>query len=240
MSETALPIVQVQALRFAFPKAQEALFDNFSLEIRAGEFVCIMGPSGCGKSTLLRLIGGLLKVQEGSITVAGWEGDPARAHRLAIGFAFQDARLLPWRSVLSNVMFGMEGLELTRQEMTQRASEALALVGLGDFQQRWPHQLSGGQKQRAAIARALAVQPSLLLMDEPFGALDAYTRAELQDELLTLWKKTGKTILFVTHDRSEAQYLADRILMLDTQKPIRATQEEVLFEERPRKRLKAH
>jgi NitT/TauT family transport system ATP-binding protein len=127
---------------------------------------------------------------------------------------FQEPRLLPWRSVVGNVALGLEGLGLGRAEQENRARAALALVGLADYAPRWPHALSGGQRQRVGIARALAVEPDLLLMDEPFGALDAITRESLQDELLRIWQKTGKSILFVTHDIEEATYLGDRVLLL--------------------------
>jgi len=183
---------------------------DFSLAIGKGEFIAIVGASGVGKSTLLRVVAGLIRPKEGTVAR---DSDPRPGTR-PYGLVFQDARLLPWRRVRANVEFGLEGLGLPRAERRRRADEALALVGLTDKADRWPHQLSGGQRQRVAIARALAVDPELLLMDEPFGALDAITRQTLQDELLDLWRRTGKTILFVTHDIEEAVYLADRVVLL--------------------------
>ncbi len=221
--------VLIQDLQFGFQTTSVPLFEAFSLNVRSGEFVCVMGSSGCGKSTLLRLVAGLLQPTAGSITVDGWQRQPEQADHLAIGFVFQDARLLPWRRIVHNVIFGMEALHLSKEQRLSRAQEALTLVGLEAMGNRWPHQLSGGQKQRVAIARALAVRPLLLLMDEPFGSLDAYTRRDLQDELLAVWKKTGKTILFVTHDRREAEYLADRIITLNkTEKGLSVTEEAVI------------
>ncbi|MFA5121383.1 ABC transporter ATP-binding protein [Zavarzinia sp.] len=183
---------------------------DFDLSVARGEFVAVVGASGVGKSTLLRIIAGLIPAAAGSVAVAAG----ADATRRPYAMVFQDARLLPWRRVARNVEFGVEGLAIDRATRHARARDALALVGLGDHAARYPHQLSGGQRQRVAIARALAVEPEILLMDEPFGALDAITRAGLQDELVRLWQETGKTIVFVTHDIDEAVYLADRVILL--------------------------
>ena len=197
-------------LSFDSDRGRTIVLQDFHLDIADGEFVAIVGASGVGKSTLLRVVAGLVK------PTSGWvkRDSPERPGRRPYAMVFQDARLLPWRRVAKNVEFGLEGLGLPGPEKRRRALEALTLVGLADKADRWPHQLSGGQRQRVAIARALAVDPDLLMMDEPFGALDAITRQSLQDELVDLWQRTGKTILFVTHDIEEAVYLADRVVLL--------------------------
>jgi NitT/TauT family transport system ATP-binding protein len=182
---------------------------GLDLTLAPGSFVAIVGASGVGKSTLLRVLMGLVPASRGMVGLP-----PIRDGQPPLALVFQDARLLPWRSVLDNVAFGLEGRRLRRAARRSRARDALALVGLADLADRWPHQLSGGQRQRVALARALAVEPQVLLMDEPFSALDALTRESLQDELLRIRKLTGKTILFVTHDLDEAVYLADRVVVL--------------------------
>jgi NitT/TauT family transport system ATP-binding protein len=197
-------------LSFDSDRGRTIVLKDFHLDIADGEFVAIVGASGVGKSTLLRVVAGLVKPTSGTVK----RDSPERPGRRPYAMVFQDARLLPWRRVVKNVEFGLEGLGLTAGEKRRRAMEALALVGLVEKADRWPHQLSGGQRQRVAIARALAVDPDLLMMDEPFGALDAITRQSLQDELVDLWQRTGKTILFVTHDIEEAVYLADRVVLL--------------------------
>ncbi len=197
-------------LSFDSDRGRTIVLKDFHLDIADGEFIAIVGASGVGKSTLLRVVAGLVRPTSGTVK----RDSPERPGRRPYAMVFQDARLLPWRRVVKNVEFGLEGLGLTAEEKRRRATEALALVGLADKADRWPHQLSGGQRQRVAIARALAVDPDLLMMDEPFGALDAITRQSLQDELVDLWQRTGKTILFVTHDIEEAVYLADRVVLL--------------------------
>lgn len=180
------------------------------LVVAAGEFVSIIGPSGCGKSTLLRIAGGLLAPSAGDVRI----GDrlPRDLQRAgAIGFVFQDPSLLPWRTVRSNVRLVQE---VRRQRGSIDVERLLRMVGLADFGDYYPHQLSGGMKQRVALARALALDPSLLLMDEPFGALDEITRAELRDELLTLRRRLDATVLFVTHSIAEALLLSDRVMVM--------------------------
>ncbi|MCP1230539.1 ABC transporter ATP-binding protein [Acetobacter indonesiensis] len=199
---------------------QSFILRNVSLSLQKGEFVALLGPSGVGKSTLLRVFMGLSIPTEGTVTQASQSAAGAKAgqreagKRRAQAMVFQDARLMPWRSVLRNVMFGLEGLALSRQEKHDRAMAALRLVGLEEAADRWPRRLSGGQRQRVGVARALTVDPDLLLMDEPFGALDPITRSSLQDELLKIWQQTHKTVLFVTHDIEEALKLATRIVVL--------------------------
>jgi NitT/TauT family transport system ATP-binding protein len=185
--------------------------EGVTLEIRDKEFVCLVGPSGCGKTTLLRIIAGLETTTTGSVTIDGnavTGPDPKR------GMVFQEYSLFPWRRVIDNIAFGLEMKGVSREERRQTAEYYLKMVGLSRFRDAYPFELSGGMRQRVAIARALANEPDVLLMDEPFGALDAQTRNRMQKELLCLWKKTEKTIVFVTHSVDEAVYLSDRIIVL--------------------------
>jgi NitT/TauT family transport system ATP-binding protein len=184
---------------------------DVSLEVRSREFVALLGPSGCGKSTLLYLVGGFLPTEQGRIVV---EGKPVTAPGPDRGIVFQHFALFPWKTVRANILYGLERQRMQRAEREQRAQAFIDLVGLTGFEDSYPSQLSGGMKQRTAIARTLAFDPSILLMDEPFGALDAQTRALMQTELLNIWKRTPKTVIFVTHDVQEAVYLADRIAVM--------------------------
>ena len=185
--------------------------DRVNFTVRNGEIVALIGPSGCGKTTALRVAMGLDASSGGRVTVDGREVKGCGHDR---GMVFQHAELLPWLSALQNVMFGLEMKGLRGGELRDTAEKYLALVGLSESQNRRPHQLSGGMKQRVGIARALAIDPSVLLMDEPFGALDAQTRESLQAELLDIHARTGKTIIFVTHDLDEAVLIADRIVIM--------------------------
>jgi NitT/TauT family transport system ATP-binding protein len=186
------------------------IFEGLNLAIEKGEFVTLVGVSGAGKSTLLRVIADLIPAFRGTVKI----DTPADPARRAIAMVFQAANLMPWRRVSGNVTLGLEGIDVSEQVKQQRVDWTLDLVGLSAYAERWPYQLSGGQRQRIGIARALAVDPDVLLMDEPFGALDAITRNSMQDELLRIWRETGKSILFVTHDIEEAVYLGDRVLLL--------------------------
>ncbi len=184
---------------------------RLSLEVATGEFVTLVGQSGCGKTTLMKIVAGLLSRSAGTVTLRGQPVDePSRD----IGIVFQDPVLLPWRSVLDNVMLSVQVLGLDRRTYGRRAHDLLALVGLTGFEDKYPHELSGGMRQRVAIARALVHDPSLLLMDEPFGALDAMTREAMNLELLRVWQESGKTILFITHSIPEAVFLADRVVVM--------------------------
>ena len=187
------------------------VLNDISFEMREGELLSVVGLSGCGKTTLLRIIGGLLDPDSGSVRV---DGRTVRGPGLDRAIVFQQPSLLPWRTALRNVQFGLELKRTAKDIRLARAREALDLVGLRDYERYYPKQLSGGMQQRVGLARALAVEPEILLMDEPFSALDAQTREELQAELLQLHAATRKTIMFVTHDLDEAVYLSDRVLVL--------------------------
>ncbi|MGW4120232.1 ABC transporter ATP-binding protein [Nocardia sp. NPDC004711] len=184
---------------------------DISVDVRDGEFLVLVGPSGSGKSTLLDLLGGLGKPTSGQILL---DGAPVTGPGLDRGIVFQQYALLPWRTARANIEFGLEAKGIRRRERREIAEHYLELVGLAGFGNRYPHELSGGMKQRVAIARSLAFDPEVLLMDEPFAALDAQTRESLQDELLRIWRATGKTVLFITHGIDEAVYLGQRVAVL--------------------------
>lgn len=185
--------------------------EDFSLTVREGEFVAIVGPSGCGKSTLLDIVAGLSKPKSGSITISGKQVSGPALDR---GFVMQGYALFPWRTVLKNVEFGLELKHVPKKVRDAIAKKYINLVGLEQFENRYPYELSGGMKQRVAIARALAYDPEVLLMDEPFAAVDAQTRETLQDELIKIVEKTNKTVIFVTHSIEEAVLLADRVVVM--------------------------
>jgi NitT/TauT family transport system ATP-binding protein len=210
----------------------DQIYDEISFEVNDGEFIAILGPSGCGKSTSLRVIGGLLDISSGLVEVTGKH--PKEAWR-ELSYVFQSARLVPWRNALDNVILGMELREVLNDKEARRkmAKELLSLVGLSGDMFKFPSMLSGGERQRVAIARALAVEPKIILMDEPFAALDLNTRNYLRNELIDIWKKTKKTIVFVTHDIDEALILADRIILLSN-KPTKVEDTIIIQENRPR------
>jgi NitT/TauT family transport system ATP-binding protein len=194
------------------PRGRAVLaLDDVSLAVGAKEFVALLGPSGCGKSTLLYLIGGFLPNESGTITV---DGKPVFAPGPDRGIVFQHFALFPWKTVRANILYGLERQGLPRAEREARAQAFIDLVGLKGFEDSYPSQLSGGMRQRTAIARTLAFNPGILLMDEPFGALDAQTRALMQSELLGILRRDPKTVIFVTHDVQEAVYLADRVAVM--------------------------
>ncbi|MDI6866577.1 ABC transporter ATP-binding protein [Methanoculleus sp.] len=206
--------VIVENLSKAFPKEDGDVIwalKDINLEIRDEEFVCLVGPSGCGKTTLLRIIAGLESPTTGRVIVDGnvvTGPDPRR------GMVFQEYSLFPWQKVIDNIAFGLEMRGVGKEERRKIGERYLEMVGLSQFRDAYPYELSGGMRQRVAIARALANDPDVLLMDEPFGALDAQTRNRMQGELLSIWEQTKKTILFVTHSVDEAVYLSDRIVVL--------------------------
>ncbi|MDA1188522.1 MAG: ABC transporter ATP-binding protein [Chloroflexi bacterium] len=207
--------ITTQGIRHSFSTTGESLhvLDDIHMDIGQGEFVSLIGPSGSGKTTLLRIIGGLLSQTEGRVSIAGVE--PVEAQRRKdIGFVFQDAALLPWRTVEQNVRLPLELNTSSNGRGDAELGRLLAAVGLADFGNYYPHQLSGGMKQRVALARALVFDPSVLLMDEPLGALDELTRSAMRYELLQIWEQSRKTVLFVTHSISEAVLLSDRVIVI--------------------------
>jgi NitT/TauT family transport system ATP-binding protein len=203
-----------------------------SMEVDEGEFVALLGPSGCGKSTLLQIINGLVPADTGKIVLDGQ--DITGKTGTGRGMVFQGADLFPWRTAIENVAFGLEVMGVPKAERLERARKYIQMVGLKGFEDSWPHQLSGGMQQRVGIARAFCIQPSLLLMDEPFGALDVQTRDILQDELVRIWEAERKMVLFVTHGIEEALYLADRILVF-SKRPAHVLREIRVPFERPRR-----
>ena len=200
-------------IKLEYPGGVAALAD-LNLGIPAGQFVSIVGPSGCGKSTLLRLIAGLLQPTGGTIAVDGQPPTQARKQTARMSFVFQDATLLPWRTVIANVRLPLELLREPAGDHRAKAASAVELVGLADFALRFPNELSGGMRMRVSLARALVTRPKLLLLDEPFGALDDITRGQLNEELLNLWRQSGWTGVFVTHNIAEAVFLSERVIVM--------------------------
>ena len=192
-------------------KGDTVALEDVNLEIYDGEFVCLLGPSGCGKTTLLRMIGGLDVPTGGNIQIDGKIVDGPSPKMTMV---FQEYSLFPWRTIEENVGFGLEMMKMDKEQRKAEVKKRLDLVGLTNFAYSYPYELSGGMRQRAAVARALASDPAVMLMDEPFGALDAQTRNRMQNQLLEIWQATKKTILFVTHSVDEAVYLSDRVIVL--------------------------
>jgi len=209
--------------------------DKVSFTASEGEFVCIIGPSGCGKTTVLRLVAGLVAPSSGSLSI---NGTPISGPGSDRGMIFQEYALFPWRTVRDNVAFGLEIKGVSKKARDERVDRYLRLVGLSEFEARYPYELSGGMKQRVAIARVLANEPTVMLADEPFGALDVQTRRQMQEEFLNIWKSERKTILFVTHSVEEAIFLADKIVLLSAK--ARSVKRIMSVElPRPRERLDA-
>ena len=208
------PEIEFSGLRKTFGEGETAftVFSDLSFRIKQGSFTSIMGPSGCGKSTLLNLIAGLLEPDEGTIYRDEIRIEPGN---FFYAYVFQEPRLLDWRTVGENIAFALRGQGILEEEYDERIEQYLGMVGLADEVDSYPQQLSGGMRQRVGIARALAIDPDILLMDEPFSSLDEFTAKELRQDLLEIWKETGKTIVFVTHNASEAVFLSDTVLVLD-------------------------
>jgi len=209
--------IEVKGVSKRFPlhdgRSQILVLDNVSVAIADNEFICLLGPSGCGKSTLLKIVAGFTKQDSGTIEVDGFPIDGPSPQRAMV---FQDFALFPWLTVEQNVLFGLQLAGKSEEELKEASARFIAMVGLNGFEKAYPHQLSGGMKQRVGIARILAISPRILLMDEPFGALDAFTRMEMQEELVNIWKRDSHTTVFVTHDVDEAVYLADRIVVMSS------------------------
>ena len=225
-----VPVISLSHVGKLFNDGLVRALDDISFEVGEGEFVSLVGPSGCGKTTELRIISGLIDVEEGDVTVMGGRPTPGPD----IAMVFQSARLLPWRTIAGNIEFTLALRGLGRVERRQRARALLGAVGLRDFAEAFPHQLSGGMQQRVGLARALAVEPKVLLMDEPFAALDAMTREVLRRELQQMWSRRRMTIVFVTHDIDEAILLSQRIVLL---KPHPGRIDEVVDVDLPEPRL---
>lgn len=204
--------IAVKGVNMIYPGSESVhALEDINMEIEDGEFVCIIGPSGCGKSTLLQIIAGLLQQSSGEILL---DSKPLTGTSRDIGVVFQDAALFGWRSVRRNVGFGLEVAGVDKAEIRTSVDKYIELVGLRGFENKYPHQLSGGMRQRAGLARALATNPKIILMDEPFSAIDHLTRINLQHEIIKIWQKEKRTIVFVTHDVTEAVYLASRVVLL--------------------------
>nr|WP_199899486.1 ABC transporter ATP-binding protein [Sneathiella glossodoripedis] len=215
MSGTGKPVIEIEKLNLIFetPDAPVHALCDVDLTINEGDFVSFIGPSGCGKTTLMRVIADLETPTDGHISVNGMTPQQARENR-AYGYVFQAPALYPWRTVQKNIQLPLEIMGISKQEQLERAKKNLALVNLEGFEKKFPWQLSGGMQQRVSIARALSVEPDLLLMDEPFGALDEITRDHLNEQLLSLWDKTGKTVIFVTHSIPESVFLSSKIVVM--------------------------
>lgn len=212
-TEKRKPIIQVEGLGKIYQTASGQLLaiESLSFDVHEGDFVTVVGPSGCGKTTLLKILGGILAPTRGEINL---KGKPVRGPQKGIGIVFQNPVLLEWRTSLKNVLLPIEILGLEGEKYIEKARDLLKLVGLGGFEKRYPRELSGGMQQRVSMARALIHDPALLLMDEPFGALDAITRDIMNLELLRIWGETKKTVVFVTHNIPEAVFLADKVIVL--------------------------
>jgi NitT/TauT family transport system ATP-binding protein len=210
---TDQPVVRIEGVTKTFPQGNVTALQDIDLELAPREFVSLIGPSGCGKSTLLRVIGDLIQPTKGSVSVNGKSARQARNDG-DYGIVFQDAVLFDWRTIAKNIALPLEMLGWNRQRRRERVAQMLDLVELNGFADHHPWQLSGGMQQRVAIARALSFEPSLLLMDEPFGALDEMTRERLNLELLSIWEQTGNTVVFVTHSISEAVFLSNRVVVM--------------------------
>lgn len=204
-------VIELKDVAYTFPGQAEPVISGLDLHIEPGEFVAVIGPSGCGKTTMLRLVHGLLHPDSGNVQVGGMPINRPTRER---GFVFQSDCLLPWRRIVDNVGFPLELAGEKREQARAKARDMLEFIGLENTADKYPSQLSGGMRQRVNLARALVVSPDVLLMDEPFAALDAQTREVLQTELLTIWAREKKTVIFVTHQLDEAVYLADRVIVL--------------------------
>ena len=209
-----MPTIELRHITKNYPNsntAQTNALEDINLTVSDGEFVSVLGPSGCGKSTLLEITAGLLQQSSGEVVL---DGRAQSGTSRDIGVVFQDSALFPWRSIRKNIEFGLEVAGVSRAERRERAEETIALVGLKGFEDKYPHQLSGGMRQRAGLARTLVADPSVILMDEPFSAVDHLTRLTLQDEIVRIWEQQKKTVFFITHDVAEAVYLATRVVLL--------------------------
>ncbi len=221
--------IRVEGAAKRFPNGVSVL-EGLDLDVGDAESVCILGPSGCGKTTLLRAVHGLIPLDSGRVVIAG---EPVSRPRRDVAMVFQQFGLMPWKTVAQNVSYGAELAGLSRRAVGARTRRYVSMVGLDGFEAAYPHQLSGGMQQRVGLARALAVEPAILLMDEPFGSLDALTREVMQDELLRIWEETPRTMLFITHSIEEAIAIGDRVVVLSS-RPARVRDELAIPIPRPR------
>lgn len=231
------PVIQINHVSKTYQtntkKPDLKVLQNINLEIKPGSFVCIIGPSGCGKSTLLNIIAGFVFPTDGFILFKDKKNQKAGPER---GFVFQDPTLFPWLTIYQNIEFGLRNMQISDIMRKEKVNAMIHLTGLEGFENAYPHMISGGMRQRVALARVIALEPELLLMDEPFCALDANSRERLQDELLRIWEKNKRTILFVTHNVTEAAYLADQVIVMEAA-PGRIKRILPVCEPRPRNRL---
>ena len=232
MANDPIPVAQELQMTYTAPDVSLEALAQADMAVMPHEFVCLIGPSGCGKSTLLRLLGGLVKPTSGRVL---YRGQPLTRPTSSIGMVFQQPTLMPWRTVIQNTALPLQILGIPATERFERAAAMLELVGLGDFAQSLPRELSGGMQQRVSLARALIHAPDTLLLDEPFGSLDALTRERMNDELLRIWGQERQTAIMVTHDIQEAIFLADRVLVM-SQRPGRILEEVMTGLPRPRSR----
>ncbi|MFZ9508221.1 MAG: ABC transporter ATP-binding protein [Burkholderiaceae bacterium] len=227
-----MPAVEVLSVEKTYPNGTQALLP-VNLTVREGEFITLLGPSGCGKSTLLKMVAGLLEPSDGRLLLWRKPVDQVEATGHRLSFVFQEATLMPWASVLANVRLPMDLARMPKAQSEPRVRQALKMVGLERFEDNLPRQLSGGMQMRVSIARGLVTEPTLLLMDEPFGALDEITRNRLDSDLLDLWQANGLTVIFVTHSITEAVYLSNRVIVMAA-RPGRIVEEVIIDEPYPR------
>jgi NitT/TauT family transport system ATP-binding protein len=227
------PYIDVEGLKVSYDGSRLVL-DGVDMAVEESEFVAVLGPSGCGKSTLLQVLSGLLRPVAGRATIAGKDMTGSSAERPRVGYVFQDHRLLPWRTVAANLELVLEASGLPRGEWDARIDRYLGILQIGQFRKAWPMRLSGGQRQRVSIARALAIDPAVVLMDEPFSTLDEVTARTMRRQLVELWQESSRTIVFVTHSIREAIFLADRVVVL-TKGPARLLEDVEVAIERPRR-----
>ena len=220
---------------FARERVVDAL-QGISLDVANGEFLTMVGPSGCGKSTILNIVSGLMRPTDGTVQL---DGKPVHGVTRELGYVTQQPNLMPWRTLIDNVSFPLQVAGIARSERDDRAAQLIAMVGLSGFEKSYPHELSGGMRQRANIVRTLMYAPKVMLMDEPFGPLDAQTRVVLQDQLLEIWSRTGVTIMFITHDLHEAIGLGDRVVLLSA-RPGRIIRVDKVAMSRPRDVFRMH
>lgn len=215
MTTTQVPEIELDhvSMRYQTDKSEVLALEEVTVDIRKGEFVSLLGPSGCGKTTLLRIMADLIQPSNGEIKIAGGTAKEARLAQ-KYGIVFQSPVLYDWRKIKKNITLPLEMMGIGKEEREKRVDSLLELVGLTDFKEKYPWQLSGGMQQRVAIARALAIEPEILLMDEPFSALDEFSRERLNEELLSIWSTVNNTVVFVTHSISEAIFLSDRVFVL--------------------------